>query len=196
MENSAEQITQQIFSDETKNIFVKMFFKNGLPHGESITYKKGGEVIQKMNFVNGKMNGEFILFDKRKMKARLHYNEDILYGKAEYFDENEQVIGIENYKHGKKYGITEWKDSGGNLLLKENYKEGFLDGEKFEYSPPGKLKRKSDYQMGKIIGQPEEFGEKDANGESDKKEKKTFPIQINIVIDTIKKFLLSKLGFE
>lgn len=188
----AELITQQIFHDEEKYIFIKMFFKNGLPHGESITQKKDGEVIQKINFINGKMSGEFILFDKNKMKARLIYKDDKIDGKAEYFDENEKVIGMENYKDGKKEGLTEWKDMDGNLLFKENYKDGFLDGEKFEYSPPGELKRKTTYRQGKIIGEPEDLG-KDENKSSGKKK---FPFQINVVTDTVKKFLLSKLGFE
>ncbi len=195
MENITEQITQQTFHDKEKNIFIKMFFKSGLPHGDAVTYKKDGEVIQKINFINGKMNGEFILFDKNKMKARLIYKDDKIDGKAEYFDENEKVIGIENYKDGKKEGLVEWKDSEGNLIFQENYKNGLLDGERKEFYPNRKLKRKIFFSQGKVIGVPEEFDEK-GNRKSAGETKKKSPLQINIIIDAAKKFLLSKLGFE
>ena len=194
MADTNETVIQQVFHDEGKNIFIKMLFKNGVPHGESITSNKEGEVIQKVNFIEGKVHGNFLLFDKKKMKARMHYKEDKLDGRAEYFDDQEKVIGIENFKNGKKHGLTEWKDNNGNLLYKENYHEGLLHGEKEEFYPSGKLKRKTHYYRDKIIGEPEEFKETE-KGTGESVEKKS-PLQFNVIVNTAKKFLLAKLGFE
>ena len=152
-----EQNTEEIITkNKEETIFNKTIMANGKPHGESITYKKSGELIQKMNYSQGLLEGNLLLYYNGKIKSKIPFSKNLQNGEAKYYNENGNEIGVENYKNGVREGKTEWKDMDGNLIFTSNYKDGQLQGEYLEYDKCGKVKTRKQYDKGKLISQTEE----------------------------------------
>lgn len=108
-------------------------FKNNLLDSTWLFFNEKGELIQEINYLNGKKNGYFIKYYEGKEKAikeKYLYINDKIEGKSYIFYENGNIKRIENYKNGKidGYCIDFNKE---NIPEKiENYKNGKLIEEK------------------------------------------------------------------
>jgi uncharacterized protein len=152
--NSSVEI---IFYNEEKSLIVKHQLMNGKLDGISTVTTMNNEPVQKLNYKDGKLQGELIQYMNGKERTKLIFNNNLQHGTAIYYDEKGNVTGTENYVNGLKEGLCEWKSPEGKLLFTENYLNGKLHGEKLEYHDNGKVKKRYIFNNGEMIGVPNEY---------------------------------------
>jgi len=167
--------------DSNGTLIQNALFTKGVLNGPLFAYDAAGQLIQKAYFINGKLNGKMTLYNQGRIRAQFYYKDDLMHGKARYYDDAESLTCAEIYKDGVYHGVNKWYDSHGNLLVKAPYKEGsqqglrieyyttgtprerapykdnLLDGEVRRYYPDGTLMQKVLYQKGKQVGQLIEY---------------------------------------
>jgi antitoxin component YwqK of YwqJK toxin-antitoxin module len=84
--------------------------------GESLVFSKEGKVMQRMNYKNGKLDGERIhYYPYGNVLAKYTYSEGILEGPYSYFYETGQLNEEGGYKNGKPHGVWRSYDEGGKV---------------------------------------------------------------------------------
>lgn len=154
--------------DKLNDIIIRTEYCNGVPDGISLTMNSKEELIQKANYIKGKLDGEFLLYDQNIIIARINFENDKRNGNSSYFDKNGNLIGKEFYSKNIKDGKSIWKNSSGKLLIEENYSKGKLHGEKKEYYDNGNVRVRTVYDNGRIIDKPEEYDQQ-GNKKGEKK---------------------------
>jgi antitoxin component YwqK of YwqJK toxin-antitoxin module len=127
-------------------------FKNGLPHGKSVSFFKNELVMGVINYHEGELNGSLEwYFDNGQVRSRY----TLLNGKYENLYESFYINGqrseIGFYKNDLKTG--EWKGyfNNGKLQFIENYKNDRYEGVFEYYNIQGGLEKKYICSNGKII---------------------------------------------
>ena len=146
-----------IFYNEEKSLMVKHQLQNGKLDGISTVTTMNNEPVQKINFKEGKLEGELIQYMNGKERIKLTFMNNLQHGPVCHYNDSGKVIGKENYVNGKKEGVSEWQSPEGKLLFTENYINGKLHGEKLEYHENGKVKKRYLFNNGEITGVPVEY---------------------------------------
>ena len=119
------------YQRSTKTLLIKEHFNDkGHLEGERMVYYKNGQIAEKEEYKDGKLDGIAVSYSERsvKLKELIYVNGD-LHGDSKYFNPKGALITEGAYKNGKKHGI--WKF----------YKNGKLTEEKdFSYKPKYKKK--------------------------------------------------------
>ncbi len=98
-------------------------------HGERFVYYPDGQIAEKQNYVNGKLNGASTWYSIKDVVLKSFiYVDGELHGNSKYYNPKGELITEGRYKQGKKHGI--WK----------YYENGKLTNEK-NFSPEGKYKK-------------------------------------------------------
>lgn len=103
-------------------------YRNGILHGPSRLYYPEGGIVE-LKF----------------------YQDGILEGNWEKYDEQGNVRLKGNYKAGDKNGSLTVYGPKGQVLTRGKYTEGHLDGEWTYYTEEGKIKKKDTYKMGRLV---------------------------------------------
>ncbi|WP_053991821.1 toxin-antitoxin system YwqK family antitoxin [Mangrovimonas sp. TPBH4] len=104
--------TNAIMSTETYN-------NQGNLDGEKLVYYDNGQIAERVNYVNGKIQGVSRWYSETGVVLKeFHYVNDELHGEAKYYNDEGQLLVEGNYKRDRKDGI--WK----------YYKDGKLEEEK------------------------------------------------------------------
>jgi len=103
---------------------------SGLLHGERLVYYENGQIAQKENYSNGKLQDTSYWYAENGVLIKEEsYDNNDLHGISKYYSPEGVLIIEGQYKKGKKHGI--WK----------YYEDGKLMEEK-NFSPQGKYKKK------------------------------------------------------
>ncbi len=111
--NADDLLTLEHYNDEGELI------------GERLVYYPNGQIAEKQNYINGKLNGEsFWLSEKNVVLKSYIYENGDLHGSAQFYNPKGELLSEGKYKRGKKDGV--WK----------YYEDGKLVNEKdFTYKP-------------------------------------------------------------
>lgn len=91
----------------------------GVLHGERLTYYPNGQVAEKQNYKNGKLDGASVIYsDNNVMLSEVIYMNGLLHGYSKYYSPKAELVAEGLFKNDKKTGI--WK----------YYKDGKLTEEK------------------------------------------------------------------
>lgn len=134
--------------DQTQDEMIVRRYKNGLPDGAGVIYRKG-LIAEVGHWQQGLRNGKFMLFsDNGTLLETAEFAADKRNGASrEYFaDGSLRVKG--GYLNDRKHG--EWKqfDEKGRPLLSQTYQNGVLDGVSRQYYPSGRVYLHMSYQQG------------------------------------------------
>lgn len=91
----------------------------GVLHGERLTYYPNGQVAEKQNYKNGKLDGASVIYsDNNVVLSEVIYMNGLLHGYSKYYSPKAELVAEGLFKNDKKTGI--WK----------YYKDGKLTEEK------------------------------------------------------------------
>lgn len=139
---------------------------NRKKHGKWVEYWSDGEVKQIVNYANGKITGDYLIFydnDWKPTKKRSKYK----YYRVKTYDKNGKIsLEVKDfYKSGKPQKLGQYKDEAhtiktgefekyyesGNLKSVHNYKNGKLQGIATDYTESGIVKTKMEYENGRLL---------------------------------------------
>lgn len=102
------------YHNKTKGIMtLENYNAKGLLEGEKLVYYKGGDVAERANYVDGKLQGESQwLSDKGVVLKAFMYDNDELHGVARYYNGKSELIVEGHYKRGKKAGVWKYYENG------------------------------------------------------------------------------------
>lgn len=102
------------YHNKTKGVMsVEPFNEKGEIHGEKLVYYKNGQIAEKSNFSNGKMEGASTWYSEKGVVLKeFLYENDELHGYSKYFNSDAQLVAEGAYKRGKKDGIWSYYEDG------------------------------------------------------------------------------------
>ena len=147
-------VTQNILSIMIKESKVKIPLD-----GEYIEYHSNGNVKSKVNYVDGKKQGEYLEYWElgRVLYIKANYEDGKLQGEYLEYHSNRNVNIRANYVDGKLQGeyLDYYYD--GDFQLRKNYVDGKLQGQYLEYWGNGDFKIRKNYEDGKLQGEYLEY---------------------------------------
>ncbi len=156
----------------------EIVYSHGNINEKGYEYAKDGRIITLLKYRNNilvnkfrinrmdtenRMQNIWIEFYKSKtIRIKGYYLDNLKHGYFKYYDENENLINIEKYEHGKllvknkedidiKIEKTYYKNR--KLKKYSSFKGGKLEGIQREYTEEGKVMLSSVYKAGKILEQ-------------------------------------------
>lgn len=150
---NSEERTMIDMQDDEGRLVQQIEYKLGVPDGRGITYNpETGNKIQEMNFLNGKLHGEMIIYDQLSdIAAKLTYFEGGLNGPCEFYVDGKMILSG-HYKDGKYDGVLTYYDTFLNIIKEENYQNGLKEGKVISYSPNKQILKSESYKAGKLNG--------------------------------------------
>lgn len=86
--------------------------------GERLVYYPSGQIAEKQNYIDGKLQGEsFWLSEKNVMLKSFIYENGELHGQAKFYNPKGELVSEGQYKRGKKDGVWNYYEDG--KLVKE-----------------------------------------------------------------------------
>ncbi len=149
-------------------------FKDNIPYGTFKYYHKNGKLKSETNFIQGVHKVKTIIYYENGHKASEgNFIDQQKDGEWRYFNQNDSLLKIENYKNGSKNGL--WKTyssengklleeceyldgqrngihrtyyTNGNISLEENFVKGKTNGKSTAYYPNGNISLTGNYHLG------------------------------------------------
>jgi antitoxin component YwqK of YwqJK toxin-antitoxin module len=126
--------------------------KGNQQNGEWIQYFENGQIMTKVNFVNGLVNGESIeYFENGLIKTKGNYINGKMNEEWSYYNEKGQIVSKKNWVDDRINGEQVEYYENGQMKEKVNYVGSLPDGECIYYNENGKLISKIYYVKGKKI---------------------------------------------
>ncbi len=92
---------------------IEQYDDEGLQQGELLVYYENGNLAEKSNYKNGKLEGKSILYSEKGIKIKeFIYRDNILDGPSKYHSNKGLLIIEGNYRNGKKHGIWKYYEKG------------------------------------------------------------------------------------
>lgn len=136
-------------------------YKNGLLNGEYITYFKNGLPSNISNYKNGKLNGKWILYYDNGQKAGIRtYNNDIIIDSLFLYYDNGKIMGQSFYKNGEESGLSKMYYQSGKLKNIINHSNNNLAYYSISYWENGIVSKKYFYNDSLSLFQEITFTEK------------------------------------
>lgn len=109
-------------------VIQKEYYKQNKPEGVSVRYNAAGQVVEKKNWKNGRLDGEWkIFYDNGKTRFESHYVDGKLNGAITSFNYDGKKITEGTYKDDLKEGAWRYYDDKGTLVKERHYKAGISD---------------------------------------------------------------------
>ena len=160
-------ISQGLFdSSFTNKAEAKNLIVNGLKEGRWVEFKSYvGENTSDTNapfyylipYSHGEPNGVLRICDKEGVISKSHYNNGVLNGVEEKYDENGNLICILSYTNGRLNGMFKRYYTNGQLWDETPYANGKKNGVTKEYDADGNLKRDESYSDDKMNGVKKDY---------------------------------------
>jgi antitoxin component YwqK of YwqJK toxin-antitoxin module len=124
-------------------------------HGETVLYNHG-RVSARLQFQNGKQEGEAIYYDDLgQVTMRSFYHDGKQDGETTYFDQTGKIVRKATYAAGQLNGrMTDYYPASGKAREVSHYKDGLLDGDFFRFAADGKLEERICYRKGRKVQCP------------------------------------------
>ncbi|MGL4867852.1 MAG: toxin-antitoxin system YwqK family antitoxin [Cetobacterium sp.] len=137
---------------KNKNMEGYESLEDGILHGKVVKYSEGAELLMKVGYVNGLLEGEAIFFYKSEI---LETVTNFKYGKIDgiikIFSIGEEQILEGFYKKNKREGEWKFFYKGGDIKTIVNYKNGLKDGEVIIYDKAGIIAQKTEFIKGEEL---------------------------------------------
>ncbi|MEO9485548.1 MAG: hypothetical protein ABJG47_18960 [Ekhidna sp.] len=101
-------------------------YNNGKKQGIQLLFDNIGYVQVKASYYDDQLNGEYIVYNRRKISERKNYVSGVLHGIQERFYVDGTKMEESNYVNGKIDGMARWYDEEGNLTIEYEYEMGEL----------------------------------------------------------------------
>lgn len=161
---------------ENKNMEGYENLEDGILHGKVVKYSPVGELITKVEYYNGLLEGEAVFFYKGEILETLtNFKYGKIDGGIKIFGANGTQMLEGTYKNNKREGVWKFFYKTGDIKTVVNYKNGLKDGEIIIYDKAGLVAQKSRFIQGNEV---------DSNGNVLKKEKELK----DSIVDRFKKF--------
>jgi len=128
---------------------------NGVKHGPSITYLRGGGMAEEMTYDQGKREGNFVEYHEKDKKSREgSYENDEYVGKMTFYYESGRKEIEGKYVNAKREGTWLYYNENGSINYQVVYRSGKEIKKKMEnglftdYSPAGTLLSEITYENG------------------------------------------------
>lgn len=132
--NNAKDSVWKYYSFYDKTVSLIETFDKGVKNGLSAKYYPSGRQAEKVNWVNGKREGEWLqYYDSGLTKFAGNYTNDKLNGRFLYYFTNGRIEITGQYKDNLQDGIWQYYTIDGTLHMTLKYKEGqALDADKLD----------------------------------------------------------------
>ncbi|MEN8248218.1 MAG: hypothetical protein ABFS32_04755 [Bacteroidota bacterium] len=106
-----------------KNEFVESMtgYVNGKKQGQSTLLDDRGQVQEVFTYNNDVLHGQYIKFNRTRLKEKKDYVNGMLEGKVEKFYANGKIMERSLYKAGKLHGVSRWYDQQGKNTIASEY---------------------------------------------------------------------------
>ena len=115
------------YSEQDGHVLIREPYKNGMIHGTALSYYPGGQVSERMDWVEDSKEGKWLLFyEDGGLRSEGNYSKGLREGKYTAFhtDSTLELSGI--YKNNVADGDWKLFDEAGNLLFTYKYSNGKL----------------------------------------------------------------------
>jgi antitoxin component YwqK of YwqJK toxin-antitoxin module len=127
--------------------------KDGVLEGETVLYTSG-RLRARLQFRNGKQNGEAVFFDDAgDIMTKSLYENGKLTGDSFYYGEG-KLVRKSAYKSGELNGYTVDYYPNGKPREVSTYKDNLLDGDLVRLDEAGKITERLHYSKGKLQPAP------------------------------------------
>ncbi|MDX1904645.1 MAG: toxin-antitoxin system YwqK family antitoxin, partial [Thermonemataceae bacterium] len=140
----------------------QVFYENGLKNGKMWALNMQGDTIQKANFKDNQLEGDFLsYYPNGKIFRKSFFKDTNVEGLAEEFYESGKIAKKMYFKNGQIDSICAYYYESGNIKAKEFYKNGLLNGLQSTYYDANSSHIQSNYFMRNNvkIGKEEIFAE-------------------------------------
>lgn len=148
----------------TEPFMSELFLSNTPPYAFSLSKEKDG--LRKISYsgmtiehhlLNGKIEGEEIVYSLETIRRRTHYKNGIKQGEEKTYHEDGTLDCVFNYSDGKKNGVATSFYLDGSKKSEIHYKDDLQHGEQRNYDENGKLVSIENYEEGQKEGVSTEF---------------------------------------
>lgn len=185
IKNNMKNGTTKQYNKDDKLIW-ESTYKDNLLDGKVKSYTRRHLIevsdtpLEEGTYINGKLEGEYRIFDRGKIEWIKLYKNGKLDGVSKKFFFDGRITCIEPYKDGELNGIYKKFYKNGNLQEESHYKAGKLDGKQKLFNNKGTLYIDADYKDGELSGIYKKFYENgNLQEESEYKDGKLNGIQKN-----------------
>jgi antitoxin component YwqK of YwqJK toxin-antitoxin module len=146
--NAAPQ--KVVLRDADGNVSEEVYLKDGALEGDALLYQ-AGKLRARIRYAGGKQSGEAVYFDDAgRATAKMNYADGKLEGESFYLDACGRTVRKESYRKGMLHGRTIDYYPSGKVRTVSHYRDNVLDGEVWEYGDDGKLRERRCYDLGKV----------------------------------------------
>ena len=75
---------------------------------------------------NGELHGDYVKYNRSKVKEEKHYEYGVLQGVVTVYYDNGKPVEMSYFKNGKIDGKSTWYDQEGNITIEYEYEDGKL----------------------------------------------------------------------
>lgn len=104
-------------------------YVSGKKHGQSTILDERGQVQELFTYSNDILHGQYIMFNRTRMKEKKNYLNGAVDGVAEKYYPNGKIMERASYSNGKLNGISRWYDQQGKNTIAYEYNMGEMIGE-------------------------------------------------------------------
>ena len=123
-----EGVREGAWTEFHPNGFVKQVvgYVNGLKQGQQLELDNRGQLEVRSTFYQGKLHGQYVKYNRTRIKEKKFYDDGKLNGLKEIFYGNGTIMEQSNYVAGQIDGVAKWFDQEGNVTIEYLYKNGEL----------------------------------------------------------------------
>ena len=119
-------IREGVWTEFHPNELVKLSvgYVNGAKQGQQIELDNRGQLEARSTFHVGVLHGQYVKYNRTRIKEKKFYANGKLNGLNEIFYGNGVVMEESNYVDGLRDGIAKWYDQEGNITIEYLYEKG------------------------------------------------------------------------
>lgn len=139
-------------------IFIKRHYVQGKIEGENIGYDKNGNILEKCNFIQGEIEGEVLFYyPNGKIRGKVNMKKSLKNGKGFFYYENGQTSVETNFINDLRQGIENIYFEDGKTEVISFYIDGLKQGIEKLFHPNGVLYAINNFVDNKFDGIQEAF---------------------------------------
>jgi antitoxin component YwqK of YwqJK toxin-antitoxin module len=115
-----------VWTEYHPNGLVKLVtgYVNGVMQGQQLELDNRGQLLARSTFYHGLLHGEYVKYNRTRIKEKKTYVNGKLNGLTEIFYANGVLMEQSNYIDGLRDGIAKWYDQQGNVTIEYVYEKG------------------------------------------------------------------------